>query len=97
MAVRTMLLNGRLFDSVSGGIVEHASILINGERVETVSAGEMAAPEGVEVVDFGGQTVVPGLIDTHVHYALDGDEALKLFVANGRDLGPGAVVDNWNC
>jgi hypothetical protein len=34
---------------------------------------------------------VPGLIDTHVHYALGGDEAMKLFIANGvtsvRDCG----------
>jgi cytosine/adenosine deaminase-related metal-dependent hydrolase len=91
MAARTQLTNARLFDSIAGSISERSAILINGERIESVATGETRTPEGAEVVDLGGQTVVPGLIDTHVHYALGGDEAMKLFIANGvtsvRDCG----------
>src|ERR1700746_1889488 len=91
MAARTQLTNARLFDSIAGSISERSAILINGARIESVATGETRTPEGAEVVDLGGQTVVPGLIDTHVHYALGGDEAMKLFIANGatsvRDCG----------
>jgi hypothetical protein len=43
------------------------------------------------VIDVKGKTVVPGLIDTHVHTTLMGDEGLPLFLAAGvtsaRDVG----------
>jgi hypothetical protein len=91
MVARILLTNARLFDSVTGSISERTAILINGERIESVTIGETRVPEGAEVIDLQGHTVVPGLIDTHVHYALGGDEAMKLFIANGvtsvRDCG----------
>ena len=48
-------------------------------------------PPGAHVVDVGGKTVLPGLIDTHVHATFMDSESLPLFLAAGvttvRDVG----------
>jgi enamidase len=44
------------------------AILIEGERIATVGTAPAAAVEGADVViDAGGMTAIPGLIDSHVH------------------------------
>jgi hypothetical protein len=67
-------------------------ILIKGKRIEDVSiSGSHLPPQGAQVVDLTGKTVLPGLIDTHVHVSELGDEGLSLFIAAGvttvRDCG----------
>jgi imidazolonepropionase-like amidohydrolase len=61
----------RLIDG-RGGTVENALIVIDGDRIRSVTSGG-AAPANVEVIDLGTLTVVPGLIDVHTHmtYASD--------------------------
>jgi imidazolonepropionase-like amidohydrolase len=46
-------------------------LAIDGEKIAAIHAG--AAPPGVETLSFPGCTVLPGLIDTHVHLNLPGD------------------------
>ena len=44
------------------------TVLIEGERIATVGSGSSDAVEGADVViDAGGMTAIPGLIDSHVH------------------------------
>src|SRR5579883_1820281 len=91
MAAEKLLRNARLIDGLRDTPLQRASILIRGDRFAAVEAGEIPAPPGAEVIDLGGKTVTPGLIDTHVHTVTIGDEGLKLFMANGitsvRDCG----------
>ncbi|WP_183096109.1 amidohydrolase family protein [Nocardioides stalactiti] len=47
-----------------------ATVLVDGERIVGVEAGDHAVPEGCEVASYGG-TVLPGLIDAHVHLVAD--------------------------
>jgi imidazolonepropionase-like amidohydrolase len=50
----------------SGAVHRPGALLLEGERV--VAAGErLAAPSGTERVHFEGGTILPGLIDCHVH------------------------------
>ena len=58
---------GRLFDANSGRLLGETSIVVRGERIESVQAGAIATPAGAKVVDLAGQTCLPGLIDSHVH------------------------------
>jgi imidazolonepropionase-like amidohydrolase len=57
---------GHLIDAVSGKVSDKMSILITDERITAVQRG-FVAPAGAEVVDLSQSTVLPGLIDCHVH------------------------------
>lgn len=91
MQQRILLTNARLIDGISDRLVNRASILIEGERFAAVTEGTITPPEGTETIDLTGKTVLPGLIDMHVHTTLMGDEGVKLFLAAGvtavRDTG----------
>lgn len=59
----------RLFDVESGRIVSPGEILVEGERI--VAAGiSVQHPAGADVIDLGDKTLLPGLIDAHVHLFL---------------------------
>jgi len=57
---------GRLIDGVGKTARTQVSILIHDDRITAVQAG-YATPAGAEVVDLTDYTVLPGLIDAHVH------------------------------
>ena len=52
---------------VSGGKVAPASVLIDGERIESVLPYDATVPHDAELRDFGNLVVMPGLVDSHVH------------------------------
>jgi imidazolonepropionase-like amidohydrolase len=62
-----VLRGGRVFDAVSGG-ARAASVVIEGNTIKAVlSAGVETWPADTQVIDVTGKTVMPGLIDMHVH------------------------------
>jgi imidazolonepropionase-like amidohydrolase len=65
----TVLHAARLLDIESGRILSPGEVLIKGERV--VEAGSTVhRPSGAAVIDLGDRTLLPGLIDAHVHLFL---------------------------
>ena len=58
---------GHLFDSASGRLLGETSILVRGERIESVQPGTMALPAGAQLIELGSATCLPGLIDSHTH------------------------------
>ena len=57
---------GRLIDGTGKAVQIQVSILIHDERITSVQPGYLR-PRGAEVVDLSTSTVLPGLIDDHVH------------------------------
>ncbi len=59
----------RLFDVESGKIVTPGEVLVEGERIVAAGAS-VTRPAGAEVIDLGDTTLMPGLIDAHIHLFL---------------------------
>jgi imidazolonepropionase-like amidohydrolase len=64
-----VLRAARLLDVENGKIVTPAEILVQGERIVEVGT-TVAHPPGTESIDLGDSTLLPGLIDAHVHLFL---------------------------
>src|SRR5215475_13440746 len=63
-----------MFDSKAGTLVSNAVVLIKGDRITDVGAN-VQIPEGARVIDLGTATMMPGMIDTHVHVNTGGNTA----------------------
>jgi imidazolonepropionase-like amidohydrolase len=59
----------RLLDIKSGRVVKPGEVLVQGERIVEAGAA-VKRPAGAEVIDLGDRTLMPGLIDAHVHLFL---------------------------
>ena len=58
-----------------GGVIENATFVVdNGEFTAVGAAGAVNAPAGAAEVDLSGMTVMPMIIDSHVHTRLSVDE-----------------------
>ena len=73
---------GRMFDSRAGTLLSNQVIVIRGDRISEVGA-DAAIPAGAQIVDLSSATVLPGMIDAHVHlYPADNlPEATRTIVA----------------
>src|SRR4051794_11977758 len=61
------LTNARLFDGTGAAVRDGAAVLVADGEVARVGDTGDGAPEGARVVDLGGRTLMPGLIDAHAH------------------------------
>jgi len=64
-----VLRAARLLDIRNGRIVKPGEIVIQGERIVEVGT-TVKHPAGAEVIDLGDRTLLPGLIDAHIHLFL---------------------------
>src|SRR2546426_5393359 len=89
---------GKLFDPKSGNLLNNQIVLIRGERVADVGAN-VQIPREARVIDLSNATVLPGMIDTHVHVNTGGETAAQrafIAVANAQidlDAGFTTVLD----
>ena len=67
----TVIKAGTLIDGTSSQPRRNQTIVIRGNRIESVG-GE--APAGARMIDLSNMTVLPGLIDTHTHIFLQGED-----------------------
>jgi imidazolonepropionase-like amidohydrolase len=65
----TLFRNVKVFDGKSGTRTASTSVLVVGNKIERIGP-EIAVPEKAVVVDAGGRTLMPGLIDAHWHAML---------------------------
>ena len=76
---------GHLFDSKLGDMLTNQVVLIRGDRITDVGPN-LQIPQGAKVIDLSAVTVLPGMIDTHVHVNTDRGEsaARRAMVALGN-------------
>jgi imidazolonepropionase-like amidohydrolase len=68
--IRPIVLHAaRLLDVESGRMLAPGEILVAGERIAEIGSS-VTHPAGAEIIDLGDRTLLPGLIDAHVHLFL---------------------------
>ena len=62
----------RMVDPAAGRVIENPALVIEDGVIKAAgSAASLPAPDGAEIIDLGGKTLLPGLIDMHVHITGD--------------------------
>jgi imidazolonepropionase-like amidohydrolase len=62
------IVGGTLIDGHEGTPVHHAVVLVDGNKIAAVGTRDaLKVPAGAKVIDARGMTILPGLIDVHVH------------------------------
>jgi imidazolonepropionase-like amidohydrolase len=83
---------GHLFDPRSGNLLDNQVVLVRGERIAEVGPA-VQIPSGATVIDLGSATVLPGMIDAHVHVNTGGvtlaQRALRALANAQIDLAAG--------
>ncbi len=83
---------GKLFDAKSGNLLNNQIVLIRGDRVADVG-GSVQIPREARVIDLSSATVMPGMIDAHVHLNTGGETPAQrslIALANAQiDLAAG--------
>ena len=70
--MRQLIKNCSVFDGNHSALKQNACIVIADDLVEDILQGEEPEERFDRVLDAGGRTAIPGLIDAHVHIALTG-------------------------
>ena len=74
---RIALRAGRLIDGKSDTPISNAVVLIEGDKIVSVTAGG-PAPAGAELIDLSRATVMPGFTDVHTHVVLKATSRPKI-------------------
>jgi predicted amidohydrolase YtcJ len=78
---------GNLIDGTGAPALEDAVIVVEGSKITAVGAGsEVSIPEGAQIIDASGKTVVPGFIDSHVHFLGIGFRLTQLQLSDSQSI-----------
>ena len=85
---RTLIHCGKLIDAKNRSAQNSMTLVIEGNRIIAVEKGYTIANTGDQLIDLSKKTVLPGLIDLHVHIESETnkDQALQRFTLNDADV-----------
>lgn len=93
-AQKTFIQSGSLLDVARGNVQNEKTIVVEGNRIVSILDGFQQGGQGDKVVDLRSMTVLPGLIDMHVH--IEGESNPKAYLQeytmNDADRAFDAVV-----
>lgn len=86
----TALIGGLLIDGRGGPVIENSAIIIRGNKIAAVGpAKDTKIPKNARVIRITGKTVLPGLIDAHIHINGSGGGSRE-----PAEFGPRAISNN---
>ena len=74
---RIVFRNAQLFDGIQRGLQPRATVVVEDGSIQGVHTGDMQVDDA-QVFDLGGRTLMPGLIDAHVHVTATIPDFFKL-------------------
>jgi imidazolonepropionase-like amidohydrolase len=75
----TLIHNGAVIDGNGGPPISNGAVLVEDNRIVAVDrAGRIDQPDGATLIDARGGTIMPGLIDTHVHVMFEQIDILRM-------------------
>src|SRR4029450_1582516 len=72
-AEKISLVGGTVINPADGKVLPNATVVIDGDKIERVTTGKQDAAAPGKQSDYAGKFVLPGYIDTHVHFFQSGD------------------------
>ena len=86
---QVLFKNVNIFNGTEDRLYENHQVLVEGNLIKAISAGEIEVKTHAIVIDGDGRTLMPGLIDAHVHLNMQ-------LVGHGTDRGiQGAELMSW--
>jgi imidazolonepropionase-like amidohydrolase len=82
-AEKIALVGATAINPADGKVMPNATVVINGDKIERVSMGKQDAASLGKQIDCAGKFILPGYIDTHVHFFQSGDLSTR---PDGADL-----------
>jgi imidazolonepropionase-like amidohydrolase len=64
---QVLFKNVNIFNGTEDKLYENHQVLVEGNLIRAISAGEIETRAGATVIDGGGRTLMPGIIDSHTH------------------------------
>ena len=92
----TYIHAGRMIDVPGKPVRGPSTIVVDSGRIVSVADGHQPAPAGAQMVDLRNKTVLPGLIDSHVHLATDQGGEARLVREMRDEPGLQALEAQWN-
>lgn len=85
---RTIIHCGNLIDGKASTTQSQMTIVVEGNKIVSVEKGFTALKDNDKLIDLSTKTVMPGLIDLHVHLESETskDQALQRFTSNKADI-----------
>lgn len=74
--------NIQLFDGKSNKLVEGKRVIVEGNKIRSVEAATTSVADDIDVIDGGGRTLMPGLIDCHWHTTMAAMSMMDLLTAD---------------
>ena len=95
-AEKIALVGGTLINPATSQVLENSVVVIDGDRISAVGTRkDMAVPTGSKWIDCKGKFILPGFIDTHVHFFQSGDLFTRPDVVDLTKVRPYAKEVAW--
>ncbi|GAI58714.1 unnamed protein product [marine sediment metagenome] len=72
-----LFINCNVFDGKADKLATNRRVLVEGNLIKTIGDKGLKGAKHAKVIDCGGRTLMPGLIDSHSHFNVEIDGGLK--------------------